>query len=412
MGYLLSMQRVRAMSCMIVCIQHIIAILHLRIADYVPTLLGRGIGGGRLFFVISGYFLTNTLNKLFQNTQLDLNNTTLYQRLTGDNFQKLYQMLVKKWFRIMPVALTVLMCAIIIAYSFSYIWQEDFHVSISVATITRCLSDMLFFLYNYDAMDFRSEGDWTWASSLLPLWWLSVLGQLTVIWSVLYIICKNDNTRFILALILCILSALVARSVIIRIDYMYYYYSTLTNADGFFAGIIVAFARFNQQNPKVNMPNSQNSSVNYTTALMSLFFILMIWIYPSVSRERYLDSWLIGFDNMVVLLSSTALVWMASGDQNGRRGSVLYIPGLNTVLEWFGERSFSFYAIHSLVFITAIFLLNTYIFAQSDYEKLTIAFIELIVCVISALIFTEVIYQLFEKPNKSTKNIKPSISNN
>ncbi|MDR1561304.1 MAG: acyltransferase, partial [Holosporaceae bacterium] len=304
-------ERLRGFACILVLIQHIAWICPINfIYELVPTRLLFGKEAVRIFFAISGFVVTLSL----RNKLSPISGYTFLERLMAAK-KDIILFYKKRFFRIFPVMFfTVVLTGISLSVSEKdFSWLQSLLLAPFEILVGSYANIVELFVYQEKIH----------VGGIGPFWTLAIEAQFYIFWPIIFLLCKNDNIRAIVALSLgCVFLFLVYPLLFIMVGKKYYL--PHNNLSELFLGAFFAFL-YNE-----NVKREFNKKI---AMLISIILALIIWSYPSFMQESY-------FSNIVPCISSVAIVVLAAF----LKGS-FDIPLFNKIFDFLGSRSYSFYAL-------------------------------------------------------------------
>ena len=305
-------ERLRAFAALLVLAVHWAPLKKL-----LPSILQDPWSGVDLFFVISGFVVTLSLVRLLPPVEAEVSFLGAFHLAK----QALRTFYVRRFFRIMPVALVV---ALLVRFG-AGVFPDEF------GSTKQWLEEFVAFfggIYNY-AFAYR-EGQ-----HLNVYWSLAVEEHFYLLLPVLFLAFRTTNRRLAACAALALVS-IVARG-LPRPDgsgeIPFEMYSSHLRFDSLMAGVALALVRTDGGTPI--MPRRLLSFVILPIALGIVACLPGAAARHVEQREGFIALWMF----------SGLLVFYAALD----RGYVLSIPVLGRVLEYIGSRSYSVYLIHQQV---------------------------------------------------------------
>lgn len=369
-----NIERLRGFACLLVFLQHIIWICPFKfISNNLPNFFLVGKQGANVFFIISGFVITLSLNRIFFN----IKSVTFVERFNEVKIQ-LFYFLKKRIFRIFPVVL----CLLLILSAFLYISESD---TTWITSIWRAPFEILFGIFN-TSEEYFLRSNCIYMKGAGPLWTLAVEIPFYIWWPVTFLVFKTQNSRLMFSLFLAAVFTFIVQP--ISFSYFgYQYYSTHQNLSDLFFGTLIAFIylTFDQtffENLKIS---------NYLKYIISFILVLSFWMFPSgVNGE--LCSVKIGITCFCVVLLILAIL------------NAFSIPGLNNIFDFFGKRSYSFYVVHlTLANIVAYYTESRY-FPKNLFSTDEFLLYQFLMYFVILLIVTELMYKLIEIPSQNFGN--------
>jgi peptidoglycan/LPS O-acetylase OafA/YrhL len=320
-----------------------VAVIPVMIVHCWPTALpGAGVGVD-LFFVISGFVITNLLLTEFSETQ----------SISIKNFY------IRRALRIMPALLSV--CFAVSAFIVSLAVFEHSVAPLSkLAIVIAALSS---------TMNWARAFDITGGSLLGHSWSLSIEEQFYLVWplTLLFFLKRNiSKSKLLAGVILTILFIITWRALLLgdNANFSRVTNGTDTRADEIIIGCSLALS------------GVQSSR----TWIAKFWFIPMLALLACMTFSRYDDPLLYQTGYLVVMFSSAWLVLLA------RDESTAYMNFLQTKLFlWIGRRSYSLYLWHFPIIVG----LNMLGFNGAFWGA---------VCFIGSFFIADASYRLIERP--------------
>ena len=357
-------ERLRGFACILILIQHIVWTCPLRyVYEIVPMPLLVGSGGGRLFFAISGFVVTLSLRDAVNSVPSGVFLDRLF-------FAKelLFSFYKKRFFRIFPVVFFVLICLCI----FLNFTENDLGL---LSSFLRAPVEMFLGVYN-NSLELFVEKEKIHYAGLGPFWTLAIEAQFYILWPVVLLACKDDNTRAIVSLTLGLLFMMLILPVLCAI-YGSKYYLNYTNLTELFLGSFLAF---------LYRGNTATVRETRLVKLIAIILAMTIWFYPStLSREFYSAT--------VVSISSVLLVALAVFARDSFK-----IPLLYGALDYIGSRSFSFYAVQLLLANAVVYYTNSIHFSGGSSSEHEFYRYQFMIYIVALFIVTELVHRFIEKP--------------
>lgn len=361
-------ERLRGFACILVLLQHLRWICpYYFVSSIVPNWLSIGSGAVHIFFAISGFVITYSLSGKSEN----LNGNFLDNLKTSKDW--ISEFYLKRFFRIFPLVIAVT----IICGSYLQITNQETNWQ---SSLLRSPLEILVGTFNNSVEAFVSTNV-IYTSGMGPFWTLAVESQFYVLWPLVLILCKNSNQRAIVSLSLGIIFALL----ITPLSNMYlgeHYYWTSNNVAELFLGSFLAYLYKNEF--KINL---SKISANF----FSLFLMFVIWFYPSAIHE-------VGkvfYGNVIETVSSVLLVMICVFSKES-----FSFFGLNKILTYLGQRSFSFYSIQLTLANIVMWFSNSIYFPKDGLSQSEFFFYQFLIFVGLLLLSTELLYRFIEKPSR------------
>jgi len=361
-------EKLRGFACILVLLQHLIWICpYYFVISIVPSWLSIGSGAVHIFFAISGFVITYSLSSKLENS-----NGNFLENLKNskDWISKFYS---KRFFRIFPMILVItIICG-------AYLQMIDAKSDWQLALLRSPL-EILLGTFNNSVETFVSKNV-IYISGIGPFWTLAVEAQFYLLWPLVLIFCKNDNQRAIVSLSLGLMFALFVTP-LSNIYLGNHYYWTINNVAELFLGSFLAYLY--KSGFRINFCKAEAN-------FLSLFFIFMIWFYPSALREVEK----VFFGDIVETASSVLLVMLCVFSE----GSFSFF-GFNKVFTYLGQRSFSFYSVQLTLANIVIWLTNSEYFPKDNLSKNEFFFYQFLIFLGILLASTELLYRFIERPSR------------
>ena len=339
-----------------------IAVLAVLIFHINSKYLAGGFLGVDIFFVISGFLMTNILvNDYYKNNKI--------------NLIKFYFSRVKRIVPALFVALFITLLLSLLIFS-----KEDIQkTSNNIYTSFLFISNIFFSNQTFNYWDKQ-----IYTSPFLHTWSLSVEWQYYLIYPLILIIVINVFKKFnvinkiiILNIFMFIISFLLAKYYInINADKKAFY---LLYSRAFELSLGALTALFLLKKPKFNLSNF------YQNMISILAFILLI-------ISLFFDGKKIGFPvfgSLIPIFSTSILIYLLSNPN-----LFLYKFLKNNILVYIGNLSYSLYLYHFIIYIFIKYISDCYLL-QNNLSILA----EIIIFILSFL-FAHISYIFIEKPLK------------
>lgn len=367
-------QRLRGVACILVLFQHVCLVIPFAfMVNHCPSLLKYGSSGVHIFFMISGLVITLSLkNKL---EKCCISDDFVERLYTARNELKIF--FIKRFFRLMPAFIV----SVFLMAGFMHFAGE----SAREVQAWRMITDVFTTFYNDEIGRNGFTESIHYAGSGL-YWTLSLELFFYIIWPILFLALKNNTVRvkasLFVGITLWACARWIMRDVIKFTDMIYY--GTFTNLDGLFLGTFLGLMYHPEEKHEPKPCN--------IWCIASVILVMMMWMHPNMYDFRHLRA--VSWQNSAVFISFI-LVWLAL-----YKKGVFNIPVLKNILEYLGNRSYSFY-IYQMFLAYAVNWL-----ARSRYLSLTgdVGFKVFIIFLITLFIVTEVSYRLIETPFRKLGN--------
>lgn len=363
-----NIERLRGFACLLVFVQHMIWICPLKFLSYsLPSYLWIGKQGASLFFMISGFVITLSLNRIFA----DVSGEDFLTRFSSAKDQ-LLQFLKRRISRIFPVIIVSLL--ILAVYLFcsesNYNW---------VGPLFKAPFEILFGIFN-TSVEYFVDSECIYKKGAGPLWTVAVEIAFYIWWPIIFLLLKKQNSRTVLTLVLAAGFTFVIQPVSISF-FGHQYYSTHQNLSELFSGSLIAFLYlFNAQKWELKI----SDPLKY---LISFGLCLFFWVYPAGIYGNV-------FMSKIAITSSCVIFLLLAITDS------FNIPFINHVFDFFGKRSYSFYAIQLTLANIIIFYTNSEYFPKNLLSTDEFYLYQFLIYLLLLLIVTELLYRLIEVPSR------------
>lgn len=350
-------ETLRALAILLVMFRHTHYVLPVSISQYPKVLQGTW-SGVDLFFVISGYVITNSLKPGYE----------LYKQGILSAGKILKSFYIKRFLRLLPVCYTVLALYILGCFYFNT------HNSFAEGHANEALSEVPFvILYVYNFFVTYAPHNWLgWH------WSLSIEEQFYILLPFLLFIIKNNKIRVWVFISLILLINLIIRPVYasnIDTEKLWPLFTTpsFLRFDLLFTGCALALININI-NPK-------HKNVFIILSLMSV--VLLATVGGFISSPQI-------FSYPIILICSALLVYTAAAHKN--------ILPVSKPLQWIGGRSYALYLLNIPVLHfcnECFFRLTGYNIKQATWGQ---GFLTLAISIALSFIFAEILYRTVERP--------------
>ena len=357
-------ERVRGFACLMVLIHHIAWISPIRfIHNVMPQYFLSGDTAVFVFFAISGFVVTLSLIGKIEN----VNGDTFLQRL-ADAKSMLTTFYRKRFFRIFPVLAVML----IIVAIYMYCQSDTFEW---LPLLLRAPIEIIAGSFNYTIKVFEGQHH-IYRYALGPMWTLAIESQFYLVWPILLLVCKNNNTRSIMSLVAGCFVLFVMQPTCYAF-FGFDYYTTYGTLPSLFLGSFFAFLykESNENNFNVKLAN-----VITATLLISL------WFYSNTIQQTF-------FSRIVAHIFSVILVVIATF-VNGS----FNIPILGKIFEYLGSRSYSIYVLQLVLASFVRWYTESIYFPKSDFSEYDFYRIQLAIFFVIMFVTAEIVYRFVEKP--------------
>lgn len=310
----LEIERLRAVAVLLTMLTHIGP-------GRLPFALHQGWAGVDLFFVISGFVITLSLLRSLPELPAGLG---VVARVEASRLA-LKQFFVRRAWRILPLALTVL--ALTLALSFAFNTKGNFgtphHVALEALTIVTGV-------YNY-TLQYHPE------KTLAPYWSLVVEEHFYLLMPFLLIAARTSERRITMAIAIAVLVAVVVRPLTqmdLKWPHEWFHMRAETHhrVDGMAFGVLLALLRARGWGASLAVRSRWLQTV-VVAALAG------VWLLPGlIPAGGHVPSALL----VSLWVMSGAAVFLGSLDA----GHVLAIPVVDRMLVYIGSRSYALYLTH------------------------------------------------------------------
>jgi peptidoglycan/LPS O-acetylase OafA/YrhL len=354
----------RGFACILVLIQHIAWICPIRfIYNIVPESLLIGSGGVCIFFTISGFVVTFSLKDKLNEIKGDFFLDRL--RAAKSLIVSFYK---RRFFRIVPVMFFV----IFLLGIFLVFTESDLKW---LPALLRSTAEILLGTFN-NSVELFLQKEKIHTGGIGPFWTLAVEAQFYMLWPLVLLLCKNDNFRAILSLLLGALMLFLIQPIISALFGNQYYF-THSNLSGLFLGSFLAYLYDG------NVPAKTSKTI---MKILSAFLAMLIWFYPGAVEKTF-------FSYMVVGIASFLIVSLAVFSE----GSFNFII-LNKIFRFLGSRSYSFYAVQLTLANITVWYTNSLYFPKERFYEYEFYMTQFIIYIVVLLFITELVYRFIEKP--------------
>ncbi|MBO4405224.1 MAG: acyltransferase [Alphaproteobacteria bacterium] len=359
-------ERLRGFACVLVLLQHLLWICpYYFVISIVPSWLSVGSGAVHIFFAISGFVITYSLSDKLEN----LNGNFLENLKNSKSWiLKFYS---KRFFRIFPMVFAVMIiCGI-------YFQMTDAKTDWQSALL-RSPFEILFGTFNNSVEAFVSENV-IYTSGMGPFWTLAVESQFYMLWPLILVLCKGNNQRAVVSLSLGLIFSLVVTPLSNIYLGSHYYWTSNNVAELFLGSFLACLYR-------------SGFRIDFSAAsakVLTLFFMFVIWFYPSAIRG--LNK--VFYGNIAETVSSAFLVMCCVFSE----GSFSFF-GFNKILNYLGQRSFSFYSVQLILANVVMWFTNSIYFPKDSLGKSRFFLYQFLIFLVILFISTELLYRFVERP--------------
>ena len=357
-------ERVRGFACLMVLIHHIAWISPVRfIHNVVPSYFLSGDTAVFVFFAISGFVVTLSLSGKIR----DLPESAFLEKLTAAK-SMLLQFYKRRFFRLFPVLFVVLILTAIYMFCYSNTFEW-------VPLLIRAPIEILSGSFNY-SIKVSELPNHVYRYCLGPLWTLAIESQFYLIWPVLLLVCKNNNTRAILSLV----SGCLLLFVVQPVCYAFFgfdYYSTYGVLASLLLGSFFAFIYSEDIGKNFNL-----KLANIITSLI----LISLWFYANAVDQTF-------YSRIVAHIFSVLLVVFATF-VNGS----FNIPFLGKLFQYLGSRSYSIYTLQLMLASFVVWYTESVYFSKESFSEYDFYRFQLLIFFVIMFTVAEVVYRFVEKP--------------
>lgn len=357
-------EKLRGFACILVFIQHIALICpYAFLVNLLPQYLSLGSGGVHIFFAISGFVITLSLRNKLANISGD----TFLERLRSSG-APLLSFYKRRFFRIMPAMLVVwtVVGIFLTCTEENCGWVNAFfRVPFEIVTGT--------YPYIVDKFAFVER---VHCAGTGPFWTLAVELQFYVIWPIVMLLCKNDNIRAIISLVLGFIALFFVQP-ITTVTIGYQYYALFNNVSELFFGSFFALIYDQTKN------YAAKNRLATTLAMIGAFAV--IWTFLGLLGDHLF------FIHMSISIAAIFALVLAVFSSEG-----FVIPIVTDTLAFLGKRSYSFYVCQLATASIVMWFLDS-IYCPVKNATPLLQFL-IFVCTLSLV--TEIVYNLVEKPSR------------
>ncbi len=360
-------EKLRAFACILVFIQHMYWICPYKfLTGILPSWLYGGSGGVPLFFAISGFVITLSL-------------IDKVSKLKGNFLEKIIQssdwlttFYKKRFFRIFPMIFVIMIiCGLYLYY------LENTPCGSSLLKVP---FEIFFGTFN-NSVDLFLNSESIHYKGIGPFWTLAIESIFYIIWPLVLILCKNNNQRAIVSLLLGLFSLFILNPGC-HYHIKYNYYWTIDNLSCLFLGAFWSFLY------------KEGFKIKHTSfgAKFAIIFVLLgLWTYPSVMidfRVFYYD---------IVICCCAIFAVMICVFCPG----CLNFPYISRALSYLGSRSFSFYACQLTLANIVMWITNSVYFPKNDFSEKEFEFFQFAMLIGLLIIMAELLYRFVERPSRN-----------
>jgi peptidoglycan/LPS O-acetylase OafA/YrhL len=311
-----------------------------------PDLIPGGFLGVDVFFVISGFLITNLLLR-----EYELSNHI--------NFRNFY---LRRFARLFPTFILTIISTIVVSF---FVFERDTVSAIAISAIASLAGvSNLHFLKTANYFDLEAI-----EKPLLHIWSLNVEEQFYFVWPIVLLMILTKVT-FKRSLIISTAMMLFLLSTIINLVYpIAVFYLPIFRAHEFLAGAALAF--FSEKNWKLR-------EKNYFFVLLSTLLVSSFFIFDS-------KSYLPGIGTLILGIATLGLI--RCGDWDSRYNILISRPAV-----YIGKRSYTVYLIHWPLIV--IYMEHSSISVLSKLDALAVG--------ISVFAISHIVYRFYEQPIRLT----------
>lgn len=363
------LQRLRGIACIMVLFQHICLVTPVSFfQNIVPDIFQYGSCGVYLFFVISGFVIALTQkDKLANCCKSDDFSERLYA--SGAVLKSFY---VRRAFRLVPALIGLLS----IMLFFHIVFTQD---KVAILGAIKTLFDVISCNYAdcvntnalYESFHLQGTG---------PLWTLSIEVFFYLAFPFVFLLLKNNTNRIKFFLISGAISWFCLRWLFDHVLHLsaLNYYNIFINLDGLLLGSFLGMV--------YDKDKASVSEKHWIWTTLSIVFVFGMWCPQNFSAVQDEVRWC----NTAVFFS-VWLVYLAVYNKG-----VLNIPIIKNILEYLGDRSYSFYIYQMFLAFACNWLSN------SNYFTIKAGSLEFGVIYLAVLlVLTEISYRVIEKPMRN-----------
>ncbi len=357
-------QNLRAVAILYTIAEHT-GILHFELIQYFHKYFSFWTGVD-LFFVISGYLITQSIAKLLG----EINSAHIKKTL--------WEFWIKRSFRIFPAAWTWIILFLIFSLVSNLFFKSKIFSSLPIS-----LNDSTAAFLNYANFYWAK----CWGEQLLGIscgspallghyWSLSLEEQFYVVLPIFLIICRKKTV------VLLLLFACVAYlSTQVRWPMSFAWFSRI---DGLLCGVIMALINFKP----VAISNTLTTVGKFLAPVLLASLLLVGEFIPVLFKAK------IGIElptYTILAIISAILVWLATLERK-----IVFFPGiLRLPMHWIGEKSYALYLCHLPCFgLTKVIFTN--IFGDATTNTSIVGLIVLAISI--SFLAAEATYRFIESP--------------
>lgn len=363
-----NIERLRGFACLLVFVQHMIWICPLKfLTTILPSYLWVGKQGASIFFIISGFVITLSLNRIFA----DVSGEDFLARFLSIKDQ-LFQFLKRRIFRIFPVIIVslLILAAYLSCSEPNYNWA---------APLFQAPFEILFGIFNMSVEHFV-ESKCIYTKGAGPLWTVAVEIAFYIWWPITLLLFKKQNSRILLTLALTAGFMFIIQPISISF-FGYQYYSTHQNLSELFSGSLIAYLYLsNSQKWELKVSNPLKYLISFVMCLF--FWMYLEGIYGNVFSSK-------------IAITSSCVVFLLLAITDS-----FSIPFLNGVFDFFGKRSYSFYVIQLTLANLIVSYTNSEYFPKNLLSIDEFYLYQFLIYLLLLLIVTELLYRLIEVPSR------------
>lgn len=386
-----SFDRIRALACILVCIQHFCTVICVPFFKDMPNLLRYGTSGVFLFFVMSGFLITLAVKDTFK----DDGSQNYLQRLCAHKVE-LKKFYIKRFYRIVPPVLFILSIMML----FLFFWMGIEQTGLWFNEFMRNTIEVFYGIGMYDVIEGSVPGmHFVFSYGIAPLWTIGIDLTFYLLWPLVLSIVTKHHHRVALCFWGGILGIFIVEPLLVKNSTSFYYYSHLANFGTFLFGSLLALLYDGKKSGNVDSKNLEGDELKKKLekgfnqkvskkcccfCILPILFFLILWIYPAFySNVR------IFYYRIIPEISSVLLIFFAIYNDN-----LFNLPGIGKILDCIGARSFSIYITSSFVanFVMCVF---GDVFSKRDLGD-SYEFVQACVIIVLLLALSEIFYRFIE----------------
>ncbi|MDR2765932.1 MAG: acyltransferase [Holosporaceae bacterium] len=356
-------ERLRGFACIPVLVQHLAWICPMPfIYDLLPSWLLFGTGGVHIFFAISGFVVTMSLKDKFESG----GGGVFLERLASLS-KVIVSFYKRRFFRVFPV----MVFSLILVGMFLGFTEKD---ASWAPALWRAPLEIMSGVYQNSVEAFVGQ-ERIHMGGVAPFWTLSVDILFYTIWPILLLMCRSNNARAIMALLLGLFFMLVVYPVsFVLVGKKYYLIQN--NVAELLLGSFFAFV----------CDKTSREFNRIVSMMVATVLCLAVWVYPSLMANSH-------FANVVLNLASVGVVALAVF----REGS-FDIPVLNRIFDYLGSRSFSFYSVQLILANIVVWYTDSIYFPRETISSSNFHLCQFSIFILLLMAVTELVHRYIEKP--------------